>query len=170
MNKICEYCNIEFYVEPYRVNKARFCSIRCRAKIVMGCYKFWEGKKRDDETNKKIIRSWTTTRRKNMSKAYSGSGNPMFGKDAWNKNKRCEVLARENNGCWKGDKASYSAKHIWIRVNLGRANKCEDKECLGISKKYHWANISHKYKRERADWKMLCVKCHAKFDRRTKCQ
>lgn len=97
--------------------------------------------------------------------AMFGRNNPAFGKLPWNKGKKCEILAGPNNGYWKGDSASYSAKHIWMKVNFGKANMCEEKECSCVSKNYHWANISGEYKRERSDWKMLCVKCHKKFDK-----
>ena len=94
-----------------------------------------------------------------------GNKNPQYGKDPWNKNKKCKQLAGEKNGCWKGDLASYSAKHIWMKINFGKADKCEGSYCSGESKTFHWANISGEYKRKRSDWKMLCVKCHKRFDR-----
>lgn len=105
-----------------------------------------------------------------LSLILTGENNGQYGKPSWNSGKRCKQLAGINNGCWKGDNASYAAKHIWMKVNFGKANKCEDKYCENISKTYHWANISGLYKRVRKDWLMLCVKCHAKFDGRTKCQ
>lgn len=94
-----------------------------------------------------------------------GKNNPAFGKPSWNKNKKCPQIQNENNGCWKGESASYTAKHIWMVVHFGKANKCENKNCKKLSKKYHWANLSGKYKRNRNDWKMLCVSCHSLFDK-----
>ena len=32
----------------------------------------------------------------------------------------------EKNGSWKGEKAKYTAKHMWIRARLGKANHCEE--------------------------------------------
>lgn len=64
---------------------------------------------------------------------------------------------------WKGEEASYSAKHIWIRKTYGKASKCE--RCEGKDGKYfEWANISGEYKRNKSDWMQLCRACHMKFD------
>lgn len=71
---------------------------------------------------------------------------------------------------WKGNKATYSSIHSCIRYHYGIANKCEDKNCNGKSKRYDWANISGKYKRIRSDWKMLCRSCHVLLDRKNKCR
>ena len=62
---------------------------------------------------------------------------------------------------WKGDKAGKLSKHFWIYNHYGKANKCENKKCLGRSKFYDWANIkNHKYTHNRKDYKMLCRSCH----------
>ncbi len=64
---------------------------------------------------------------------------------------------------WKGELASYAAKHHWVARWLGKPKFCE--ECkTTIAKTYNWANISGKYKRDLKDWKRLCRKCHHKFD------
>ena len=69
----------------------------------------------------------------------------------------------ENNGMWKGDSASYHAKHIWVRNHYGKPNLCEN--CLTTEKRmYHWANISGTHQRERSDWLRLCVPCHKRHD------
>lgn len=67
------------------------------------------------------------------------------------------------NVLWKGDEASYFAKHIWMKTQFGAPTKCE--KC-GTEKKrmYHWANISGEYHRKREDWLRLCVPCHKKYD------
>lgn len=72
----------------------------------------------------------------------------------------------KTHGKWKGDAAGYGAKHTWVRKEFGRPMLCED---CGLSDaknpfRYHWANLSGKYKRVRSDWKRLCVSCHVKFD------
>lgn len=63
------------------------------------------------------------------------------------------------NGMWKGDQASYHAKHMWIAYHYGKPKKCEN---CGTTedRMYHWANISREYRRERSDWLRLCVPCH----------
>lgn len=72
---------------------------------------------------------------------------------------------------WKGEKASYSAKHHWIKRYYGMADHCEN---CGLTEKdrptkkkryFEWANLSGKYKRDRNDFIQLCSKCHVNFDR-----
>lgn len=163
IKKACQNCFKIFFVKSYYTKmkgRARFCSVKCRAKVVMGCYKYWEGKKR------KI--TWTISKegRERIRKCQMGSNNSMYGKDPWNKNKRCKKLAGKNNGCWKGENASYTAKHIWVKRCFGKANECKNKKCLGKSKNFDWANKSGKYKRIKSDWIMLCKSCHLLADRR----
>lgn len=72
-------------------------------------------------------------------------------------------LSGINNVNWKGDNASYQAKHIWASNNFGRPRFCE--HCKTTSNVvYNWANISGSYLRDRNDWLRLCVPCHHKFD------
>jgi len=70
--------------------------------------------------------------------------------------------------CWKGDKATKRSIHKWLEDNFGTPNKCENIGCVGISKRFEWANLkNHKYySRKREDYKRLCHKCHALLDRR----
>lgn len=69
---------------------------------------------------------------------------------------------------WKGEKVKYSGIHKWISYNFGKANKCENKDCTGIYKKYEWSNISGKYRRSIKDWEQLCISCHRKKNPRKK--
>ena len=65
---------------------------------------------------------------------------------------------------WKGEKASYVAKHTWIKRKLGSPNKCD--LCLTTTAKdYQWANKNHKYRRNLNDWIRLCIVCHRKYDK-----
>ena len=71
----------------------------------------------------------------------------------------------ENNHSWRGEGASYGAKHIWIAKHYGKPDKCETCGTSGLIGKYiNWANISGEYRREKSDWKRLCKKCHVAFD------
>ena len=69
----------------------------------------------------------------------------------------------ENNPSWKGDKAGYVAKHIWMKSHYGTPNYCDNCHTLK-AKQFDWANISKTYKRIREDWLRLCKSCHVKFD------
>lgn len=77
--------------------------------------------------------------------------------------KRGQTAGR-NNVKWKGDNATYAAKHMWIRYHYGGANMCESDDCSRKSKNYHWSNVSGLYKRDRKDWQQLCVPCHKIYD------
>lgn len=73
-----------------------------------------------------------------------------------------DTLAEQNVN-WKGEDASYVAKHMWVKYHFGKPQLCE--HCGTTEKRmYHWANISREYKRDRSDWLRLCVPCHKKLD------
>jgi len=64
---------------------------------------------------------------------------------------------------YKGENVKYSGLHNWVRQQLGRPSKCEI--CgTTTAKKFEWANIDHKYRRNLADWKRMCRGCHRKYD------
>lgn len=68
----------------------------------------------------------------------------------------------ENHFSWKII-PSYGAIHKYAANHFENKNECED---CGISGLLHWANISGEYRRDRSDWKILCPKCHAAFDKK----
>lgn len=73
----------------------------------------------------------------------------------------------EKHHLWNGDNASYTAKHVWIYRNFGKASKCENPKCQCKNPHhYEWANLSGKYYRDMSDWKQLCVSCHLRMDKR----
>jgi hypothetical protein len=76
---------------------------------------------------------------------------------------------------WRGEEASYGCKHRWVYKHLGKANHCDNSDCIyprknsrGIllisPKRYEWSNISGEYKRVISDWQQLCVSCHQIYD------
>lgn len=76
---------------------------------------------------------------------------------------------------WKGDEVGYWGLHAWVYKHLGKAMRCDYKNCVyprtnsrGVTylfpKAFHWANISHEYKRDLKDWIQLCVSCHSQYD------
>ena len=93
---------------------------------------------------------------------WTGKKRPPFTK----KHRESMAVSKmeENNPHWKGNKTKYQGIHKWIRSRFGTPKRCED---CGTTKKrmYHWANISKEYRRERDDWKRLCVSCHMKYDK-----
>lgn len=71
----------------------------------------------------------------------------------------------EKNPAWKGDKASYRAKHIWVQFHYGKANHCEF-DLTHTSTRFHWSNKSGRYERDISDWQQLCPKCHKGYDKK----
>ncbi len=69
----------------------------------------------------------------------------------------------KSNNKWEGDSVGYRALHYWIERNLGKPTLCE--HCGLVKGRMHWANKSHKYKRDVTDWIRLCPKCHKKYDK-----
>lgn len=63
---------------------------------------------------------------------------------------------------FKGDNASYTSLHGWVRRHKGSPIRCE--HCSSIEGKFQWANKSHEYKRDLTDWISLCIPCHRKHD------
>jgi hypothetical protein len=103
-----------------------------------------------------------------------GSNNPQYGKKGLLspnygiprplsvRKKISENNKAEKNYNWRGEEASYQAKHTWIRKNKPKPDSgCE--EC-GSKKFVEIANLSRTYKRDVKDYKWLCRKCHRKLD------
>ncbi len=76
---------------------------------------------------------------------------------------------------WKGDAATYGAKHNWLYKQVGKAVRCENPDCIyprrntkGVlissPSRYEWANISGEYKRDKRDYVQLCPSCHRRYD------
>lgn len=80
----------------------------------------------------------------------------------WNKGRKFPERSGENNVGWKGEDAKYAAIHMWIRRVKGKPVICE--HCGAKKRKFHWANIDHKYSRNKDDYISLCVPCHRKYD------
>lgn len=71
----------------------------------------------------------------------------------------------EKSHAWKGQGASYSAFHHWMKDNFGKAIKCENINCKGKSSKFHWAlKKGCVYDHIRENFIQLCVSCHVKYD------
>lgn len=185
---ICKNCEIEKYVFPCKIkrNRGKFCSFDCRVIYQRKChglneYVFKKGHQHSKEVLKKISES---------NKGHPAPPNAFKkGMIPWNKgvpmtkdlkNKLSESHKgkyQEKNPAWKGDKAGYTALHRYAKIHWGKAYKCDFMECiyprknsrgiiLLIPNLFTWSNISGKYKRERSDWRMACMSCHMKWDRK----
>lgn|SRR3990167_3204124 len=70
----------------------------------------------------------------------------------------------EKSPNWKGDYANYGNKHKWLTEYYGQPKECEVCGLNDPKRKYHWANLTGKYLRNRSDYKRMCVSCHRKYD------
>ncbi len=64
----------------------------------------------------------------------------------------------EKNYAWKGDDAGYSPIHVWVKKWKGKPIICEVCGQIRTNKRFHWANIDHKYRRVLEDYISMCVK------------
>jgi hypothetical protein len=65
---------------------------------------------------------------------------------------------------FKFDNVSYGALHDWIKSHKPKSLFCE--KCGKITDKLDCANISGEYKRDIADFRWLCRRCHMQEDGR----
>jgi len=68
----------------------------------------------------------------------------------------------DRNVAWKGDEASYSCIHKWVRKNKTKPKNCE--QCGEKKKRLELSNTSGEYKRDVDDYRYLCIKCHKAYD------
>ena len=160
---------------PKKIYKEMSCLCGCGTNLIIrradklgyvrGHHKAWLGKKRQDMIGnqfgfKKGQTSW------NKGKSCSDETKLKIslankGKISPNKGKRMDWMIGENNKNWKGDKVGYISLHSWVKRWLIDPKKCE---YCNSTKNLDWANKSHEYKRDLADWLRLCRSCHKKYD------
>lgn len=102
--------------------------------------------------------------KKNISEAQKGRipWNKGLNKDTNSAIKKmAENRVGEKNWMWKGDKATYSSLHCWVRDHLGKPKKCID---CGSEKRVQWSNENGLYLRDLKDWKERCPKCNRLHD------
>jgi len=62
----------------------------------------------------------------------------------------------------------YNKIHGWLKDNYGKASKCENIDCPGLIKKYHWSKLRDcVYEFNRENFWMLCITCHKRYDNST---
>lgn len=147
---ICIVCGTSKEVKNYRKNIAKYCSRKCKDKNAF-----------IGQDQSKINKDNPRDKCKNCG-GFIG--------------KTIHICLKGAHGIgWKDDEVGYTALHTWIRRVLGKAMRCDYKNCIyprknshGIiydfPKAFHWANISHEYKRDLSDWIQLCVSCHSLYD------
>lgn len=149
----CNQCGHGFMAFPSSHRK--FCSVKCKALAQGPIYKNHPAVQAGLLKARSLIPYTTEKFRKAKSdaslKAFAeGRSVRQMGSDA---------------SSWKGDEVGYGGLHDWIRSHYGKADRCENVYCPGLSTRYEWANVSHEYKRERADFVRLCKRCHSQYDR-----
>lgn len=77
--------------------------------------------------------------------------------------KMAEAHRGPRNHNWKGDSIGYSALHEWLARNFAKTGTCEECRFSDVSRT-EWANISGEYRRDRADFRELCPRCHKLAD------
>lgn len=66
----------------------------------------------------------------------------------------------------KPQPVSYFVLHSWLKYHYGKPLKCENPNCFGKSKFYHWAKVRGKeYKKIRENFIQLCASCHQLYDK-----
>ena len=66
---------------------------------------------------------------------------------------------------WKGKKAGYVAIHLWVKKTKTKIGKCSNPRCRHKNpKRFEWASISRKWRRDVNDYVELCPSCHRIFD------
>jgi hypothetical protein len=73
-------------------------------------------------------------------------------------------ISGENSPHWKGDKAKYSAIHIWVNSYKGKPKICEKCGITSEKTRIEWINKDHQYRRNLNDYIAFCCSCHLKYD------
>jgi len=61
----------------------------------------------------------------------------------------------------------YHAIHKWLNNYFGKANKCENPNCKGICKIYHYCLIKgKKHQHNRNNYVLMCASCHRLYDQK----
>lgn len=61
----------------------------------------------------------------------------------------------------------YHAIHKWLTKHFGKADRCENPDCKGISKRYCYAKLADKdYAHDRGNFILLCASCHRLYDQK----
>lgn len=167
--KQCTVCE-KLYAKNKNVSKkiwakSKYCSLKCRYLDLNSKPLSEERKKRQAKICRHLINNETPEQRY---KRTRGIANAVKNNPKWHNGRAGKIGNQDPN--WKGNNATYNAKHRWIQKHWKKTGICED--CGTTPNPYgrrkygtEWANISGAYDRDnRNDWKELCKKCHIKID------
>lgn len=81
------------------------------------------------------------------------------------KNSATQFITGETHPMWRGDRVGITAMHTWLKSHYGKADHCENPDCLGLSITFEWSKLRGKeYERKRENFWQLCKKCHVIYD------
>lgn len=123
---------------------------------------FWrlkrERKNKQSQLMTKLWRNkeWREKTIKNISLGMQGVQNTL-GK-TW-------IRKPKYHGCWKGKKAKYITRHVFVNRARGKASSCE--HCGKTEGYFEWQSTDHSYNRNpwHETWKMTCKECHIAHDK-----
>lgn len=72
IKKICEFCKKEFWVKPYKIDTAKFCSLKCKNKFQKGKPLSGETKRKIGKANKGKKKPCSAEHRKKIGEANKG--------------------------------------------------------------------------------------------------
>jgi len=136
-----------------------------------------EAKRRYREKNRELLREKGRAYAKRKSWENPGvcgdCGGPCMSESTRCNVCHCRDLATRQTGAlhgnWKGEDATYTAHHHWIKRWGTKTGMC--RHCLQTPpptrdgrSTTHWANVSGEYRRSVADWIELCPTCHKNHD------
>jgi hypothetical protein len=146
-SKICEQCSQPFF-KPITTSKkiwdkAKYCSRKCTGLANAEAFVKRCAHKKGTPTWNKGLKGVTV---------------------GWGKGEKRPEMSGEAHHNWKGEKAGYSAAHMWVKMNKTKPDHCHHCGKKGNGYQIHWSNIDHQYKRNLDDYVALCASCHKKYD------
>jgi len=151
----CSVCKKIIFRWPYQLRDHRpCCSILCWSAITTK-----RGK--DNHFYKNALKSFNCQSCQRESKEYASRIILNRGKFC---SKQCMIYYKFNPKSFYYKGGGYSGTHKWLVRKYGKADRCQNRDCLGISKIYEWANLDDKYLRDITTWAKLCKKCHHLMD------
>lgn len=181
--KVCAMCGEEFYVSRshlFNPRRGKFCSQKCSNRAPKNRKKLPRETVACGQCGKEF--QVLPSRFKHgagrlcsvscREKSFREGANKLFATAEWKQKCRDRIKVLHDAATadetqhprWKGDDAGYYAVHDWMTKHFGQPTECEQCGLNDPLRKYHWANLSGEYRRDRNDFKRMCVSCHRKYD------